>query len=118
MRSMLNEGGNRTANNYSLLIAVVISLIYYVGVQVNASTRAVRSAAANDANVAMQSWYLEIGGNRQISDPWTNTMLDPDDLSSEDEFQFLMMTHAGFLGFQIIFYSPRRERSTHPSPMR
>ena len=37
--------------------AVVISLIY-VGVQVNDSAGAVRSASANDANVAVQSWYL------------------------------------------------------------
>ena len=37
--------------------AVVISLIY-VGVQVNDSAGAVRSASANDANVAVQNWYL------------------------------------------------------------
>jgi len=80
-------------------IAVVISLIY-VGIQVTDSTRAVRSAAANDANVAMQSWYLEVGGNRQISDLWLTTMRGVDDLLPEDEFQFLMVTHAGFLGFQ------------------
>jgi len=80
-------------------VAVVISLIY-VGAQVSDSTRAVRSAAANDANVAMQAWYLEIGGNRQISNLWINAMRDVDDLSVEDEFQFLMMTHAAFLGFQ------------------
>jgi len=80
-------------------LAVVISLIY-VGLQVTASTRAVRSAAANDANVAMQSWYLEVGGNRQVSDLWINAMRGANDLSPEDEFQFLMLTHAGFLGFQ------------------
>ena len=42
--------------------AVVISLIY-VGVQVNDSASAVRAASTNDANVALQSWYLlaEVG---------------------------------------------------------
>ena len=83
-------------------VAVVISLIY-VGVQINGSTRAVRSAAANDANVLVQSWYLEIGGNRQMSDLFINTMRNPDGLSIQDEFQFLMMMHAAFLGFQNSF---------------
>ena len=80
-------------------VAVVVSLIY-VGIQVNDSTRAVRSAASNDANVAMQSWYLEIGGNRQMSDIFINAMRGSADLSIEDEFQYLMMTHAAFLAFQ------------------
>jgi len=40
--------------------AVVISLLY-AGVQVNDSASAVRSASANDVNVALQSRYLEIG---------------------------------------------------------
>lgn len=71
-----------------------------VGIQVNDTTRAVRAAAANDANVAMQSWYLTIGNNRQMSDLFINTMRNTDDLSIEDEFQFLMTFHAVFLGFQ------------------
>ena len=44
--------------------AVVISLIY-VGAQVHDSASAVRSASANDVNVALQSWYLEIGTDRK-----------------------------------------------------
>ncbi len=47
--------------------AVVISLIY-VGVQVNDSAGAVRSASANDANVALQNWYLQIGSDQQTSE--------------------------------------------------
>ena len=43
--------------------AVVVSLIY-VGIQVSHSAGAVRSSAANDASVAMQTWYLEMGSNR------------------------------------------------------
>ena len=38
--------------------AVIVSLVY-VGYQVNDNTSAIRSAAANDASVAMQSSYLE-----------------------------------------------------------
>ena len=48
--------------------AVVISLIY-VGAPVNNSDSAstVRAASANDVNVALQSWYLEIGTDQQTS---------------------------------------------------
>ena len=80
-------------------IAVVISLIY-VGIQVNESTTAVRSASANDANVAMQSWYLEIGSDQQTSELFYRALTGEVALSNDEEFQFLMMMHAVFLGFQ------------------
>lgn len=80
-------------------VAVVISLIY-VGLQVNESTRAVRSAAANDALVATQNWYLEVGGNREMSDNLIRTFLGTHELSTEDEFYFLMSLHGAFLAFQ------------------
>ena len=79
--------------------AVVISLIY-VGIQVNDSTGAVRSASANDANVAMQNWYLQIGSDRQTSELVYSALTSEEALSNEEEFQFLMMMHAVFLGFQ------------------
>ena len=45
--------------------AVVITLIY-VGIQVRHSAGAVRSAAANDASVALQAVYLALGMNRHL----------------------------------------------------
>jgi len=80
-------------------VAVVVSLIY-VGIQVNDSTSAIRSAAASDATKAMQSWYLEMGRNRQASDVWLNAMRSPEPLPANDEFQFLMSMHAAILGMQ------------------
>jgi len=80
-------------------IAVIVSLIY-VGLQVNDSACAVRSAAASDATMAMQSCYLEMGRNRQASDIWFNAMVSPEPLSSNDEFQFLMSMHTAILGMQ------------------
>ena len=74
-------------------IAIIGSLIY-VGVQVKDSARATRSAATNDASGAMQSWYQEMGSNRQASDVWLNAMTSSDPLSTHDEFQFMMMMHA------------------------
>jgi hypothetical protein len=80
-------------------VAVVVSLIY-VGIQVNDSTSAIRSAAASDATAAMQSWYLEMGRNRQASDVWLNAMRSPEPLPANEEFQFLMSMHAAILGMQ------------------
>ena len=91
-----------TAANYADVmggIAVVVSLIY-VGIKVNKSTSAIRSSAANDATVAMQSWYLEMGTNRQASDIWFNAMTSPNPLETHDEFQFMMSMHAVLLGMQ------------------
>jgi hypothetical protein len=80
-------------------LAIIVSLIY-VGVQVKDSAGATRSAAANDATVAMQSWYLEMGSNRQASELWFNAMTAAKPLSTHDEFQFMMMMHAAMLGVQ------------------
>jgi hypothetical protein len=84
-------------------VAIIVSLIY-LAIQVNDSTRAVRSAAANDANVAMQAWYLAIGSNEQISSLWLDAMLSEEPLSRDKEFQFLMMTHSAFLAFQNSYF--------------
>ena len=79
--------------------AVVISLIY-VGVQVNDSASAVRSASANDANVALQNWYMQLGSDKQTSEVFYEGLMSEIALSNEKEFQFLMIFHGAFLGFQ------------------
>jgi hypothetical protein len=80
-------------------IAVIVSLIY-VGLQVNDSTSAIRSSAASDATKTMQSWYLEMGRNRQTSDIWYNAMTSAEPLPARDEFQFMMSMHTAILGMQ------------------
>lgn len=80
-------------------IAVVLSLIY-VGIQVNENASAVRSASANDANTAMQSWYLDVGSSQQTSELFYRALMSDEALPNEEEFQFLMMMHGVFLGFQ------------------
>jgi len=83
-------------------VAIVISLLY-LAIQVNESTRAVRSAATNDAATAVQSWYMAVGSSEQTSRLWFHGVTDPDSLSREELFQFVMMTHAVMLGFQNSF---------------
>ena len=79
--------------------AVVISLLY-VGAQVNDSASAVRAASANDVNVALQSWYLEIGTDQQTSELFYEALTSEEPLSNSEEFQFLMILHGAFLAFQ------------------
>ena len=79
--------------------AVVVSLLY-VGVQVNDSASAVRSASANDASVALQNWYLQVGSSQQTSELFYKALTSEEALPNEEEFQFLIMFHAVFLAFQ------------------
>jgi len=74
-------------------IAIIVSLIY-VGIQVNNSAGAVRSASANDANVAVQSWYQQIGSDQQTSELFYEALMSEEALSNQEEFQILMMFHA------------------------
>ena len=83
-------------------VAVVISLVY-VGIQVDNSAGAVRAASANNANVAMQNWYLRVGSDQQTSELFYKALTSEDALSNQEEFQFLMMLHGAFLAFQNSF---------------
>jgi len=83
--------------------AVVISLVY-VGIQVRDSTGAVRAASANDANVALQNWYLEIGTDQQTSEIFYKALMSEEALLASEEFQFLMIFHGVFLGFQNSYW--------------
>ena len=80
-------------------LAVIISLLY-VGVQVNDSAKAVRSASVNDANIAVQSWYLEVGSDQQTADIFYRALTSKEALPDAEEFQFMMMFHGVFLSFQ------------------
>lgn len=97
MKSKLSE----LANIAEIIgaFAVVVSLIY-VGVQVNDSNRAVRSASVNDANVAVQEWYMEIGSDEQTSHLFYRALMSETPLRNEEEFQFIMFFHGAFLAFQ------------------
>ena len=83
--------------------AVVVSLVY-VGIQVNDGVGASRSASVNDANVALQSWYLEVGSNEQTSSLFYRGLLSDEALPNEEEFQFLMIFHGVWLAFQNSYW--------------
>ncbi len=84
-------------------VAIVISLVY-VGVQVTDSTRAVRSATANETYATLSSWYAQMGTNREASHNFWNGMTNPESLSPEELFQYVMATHAVILEYQAAYY--------------
>jgi hypothetical protein len=84
-------------------IAIVISLIY-VGIQVNDSTRAVRSATATETSAAISSWYAEVGSNSEATRILLNVMNDPESASREEALQFVYMIHGLMTEYQIAYY--------------
>lgn len=84
-------------------IAVFVTLIY-LAVQIRDSARASRSTAVTDATTAMQSFYQELGSNAQASRIFLDGMTSPESLSKHDQYQFLMLCHSAFLGFQRSFF--------------
>ena len=65
--------------------AVVVSLIH-VGVQVDDSNSAVRSASVNDANVAIQEWYMQIGSDEQTSRLFYKSLMTDEVMSNETNY--------------------------------
>ncbi len=84
-------------------IAIVVSLIY-VGIQVNDSALATRSATANDTSAAMSQWYIAVGSNPDATRVLLDGMTNPESLSREETAQFIYMFHALFLEYQTAYY--------------
>lgn len=87
-------------------LAIIITLIY-LSIQVKDSARASRAAAVTDATTAMQAFYQELGSNPATSKLFLDGLTKPDTLSPESQFQYLMMMHSCFLGFQRSFFLAR-----------
>ena len=83
-------------------IAVVISLVY-VGAQVRDTTRAVRSSAINDANIALQSWYQMMSSDPEGIRVYLEASLSPEPLTRDEEFRFAMQAQAVFYAIQNVY---------------
>ena len=82
----------------------VIATLIYLARQIKDSARAARSAAVTDATTAMQAFYLELGSNSQSSEHFLNGLTGYDSLALPAQFQWLMLMHSAFLGFQRTFF--------------
>jgi hypothetical protein len=87
-------------------IAIVITLVY-LAIQIKDNARSSRSAAVTDATTAMQAFYQELGSNPATSKLFLDAVTNPDALSKQDQFQFVMLMHSCFLGFQRSFFLAR-----------
>ena len=87
-------------------IAIVITLVY-LAIQIKDNARSSRSAAVTDATTAMQAFYQELGSNPATSKLFLEAVTNPDALSRQDQFQFVMLMHSCFLGFQRSFFLAR-----------
>ena len=83
--------------------AIVISLIY-VGVQVNDSTRAVRSATANETSTAISSWYSDLGTDFQSTEVFVRGIANPGSLTAVEAAQFIYLMHGLFFQYQGAYY--------------
>ena len=87
-------------------IAIVITLVY-LAIQIKDNARSSPSAAVTDATTAMQAFYQELGSNPATSKLFLEAVTNPDGLSQQDQFQFVMLMHSCFLGFQRSFFLAR-----------
>ena len=85
------------------LAAVVLSLVF-VGLEVNESTRATRSATAAETTATIAEWYTALGGDQQVSSMMRGYIIDPQSLTLEERFQATMNFHALMLILQSSFY--------------
>jgi hypothetical protein len=83
-------------------VAVLISLIY-LGFQVRDSSRATRTAAINAAAASTQNWYITLGSNPETSKLFFTGMRSPEELSEDEQRQFIMLINGAMLGFQNTF---------------
>jgi len=80
-------------------VAILVTLIY-LAIQVKDGARAYRAASVTDATTGMQGFYQELGANSEASDLFLKGLRDPESLSIERQYQFIMLTHSAFIGFQ------------------
>ena len=85
------------------VVAVVLSLIF-VGLEVNESTRATRSATAADTTAIVAEWYMSLGSDLEFISAHRRFVNDPQSVTSDEQFQVVMNLHALMLILQSSFY--------------
>jgi len=82
----------------------VIATLIYLAQQIKDSARASRSAAVTDATNAIQALYQELGTNSESSKRFLKGLTEYDSMSDSEQFQWLMLMHSWFIGFQRSFF--------------
>jgi len=82
----------------------VIATLIYLAQQIKDGARASRSAAVTDATNSIQALYQELGTNSETSERFLKGLTDYDSMSESEQFQWLMLMHSWFIGFQRSFF--------------
>ena len=85
------------------VVAVVLSLIF-VGLEVNESTRATRSATAAETTAIIAEWYMSLGSDQQAASVLRRFITDPQSVTLDEQFQAVMNIHAIMIILQSSFY--------------
>ena len=85
------------------VVAVVLSLIF-VGLEINESTRATRSATAADTTAIVAEWYMSLGSDLESSSAHRRFVNDPHSVTPDERFKAVMNLHALMLILQSSFY--------------
>ena len=83
--------------------AIVLSLIF-VGLQMSNNTREMRSAAAHNATQSLQAAYIDISSNPEVARVFRRGISDPNALSKDEAFVYLMKLHSAVLTYQNVFF--------------
>lgn len=78
--------------------------LIYLAQQIKDSARAARSAAVTDATNVIQALYQELGTNSQSSEHFLKGLTEYESMSKSEQFQWLMLMHSWFIGFQRSFF--------------
>ena len=93
----------KSALEATSVAAVVLSLIF-VGLEMNDSTRATRSAIAAETTATIAEWYTSLGSDQQVSSVLRSFITDPQSLTLEEQYQAAMTLHSLMLILQSSFY--------------
>ena len=84
-------------------IAVIVSLIY-VGVQIRRNTKSSLSQTNQAAHESMANVSLEVAKNQDLAVFFRRGLIAFDQLTDDEEFQFLLLMVTVFRRFENIFY--------------
>lgn len=88
----------------ALSVAAVVLSLVFVGLEVNESTRATRSATAAETTATIAEWYTSLSSDQQVSSVLRRFITDPHSLTLEEQYQAVMNLHALMLILQSSFY--------------
>ncbi len=88
----------------ALSVAVVVLSLIFVGLEVNESTRATRSATAAETTATIAEWYTSLGSDQQVSSVLRRFITNPQSLTLEEQYQATMTLHSLMLILQSSFY--------------